>query len=273
MEALKKIILAIIYLFAAFGFVAVVNHNSAHAAYEIVKLDLEHKETKVISHVIHVRGDFDDGITRDLKNALEANPNIDRIAFDSPGGSAHEAFSMANLLSESQIRVWVPKARICLSACAIAFTGGYDYKVEGTLGFHNAWISLDPLEEATHMDVTESYIGGQQLGTYATGFFNSNGFSFNLQYDIAQNTDAEKFLVFNSEEEFLDYYVRNDNDPSMDLAINYWQEPKENLKIWNNELTDYRNKQIDELDASGGTYNVLKVTEIFSSKDGQQPDL
>ena len=266
MEALKKIIIAIIYMFAAFGLVAVVNHNTAEAAYEIVKLDLEHKETKIKHSVIHVRGDFDEGITRDLKNALEANPEIDRVAFDSPGGNASEAFQMANLLSEEEIRVWVPKARICLSACAIAFTGGYDYHIEGTLGFHNAYLLLDTNEEASHMDITEGYIGGQQLGTHATGFFVSNGFAFNLQYDIAGNTTPDTFLAFTSTEDFLKYYVRNDDMPELDAMSNYWQEPHEDLKLWSDELSEYRNKQVDELDASGGTYNILEITEIFSSK-------
>ena len=154
MEALKKIIIAIVYLFAAFGFVAVVNHNTAHAAYEIVRLELEHKDTKEITQAIHVRGDFDTNITRDLSTALATNPNIDLVAFDSPGGNADEAFKMAQLLSDEQVRVWVPKGRICLSACAVAFVGGYDYNIQGTLGFHNAWIQLDPNEEATHADVT-----------------------------------------------------------------------------------------------------------------------
>ena len=268
MEALKKIIIAIVYMFAAFGFVAVVNHNSAHAAYEIVKLDLEHKETKVKSSVIHVRGDFDDGITRDLMNALDANPDIDRVAFDSPGGNANEAFAMANLLSEKEIRVWVPKARICLSACAVAFTGGYDYHIEGTLGFHNAYFFEDPDVDYNYKQAVKDHISGQQLGTVVTSFFASNGFAFNLQFDITGNTDPETFLAFTSNEDFLKYYVRNDEDMSRDAISNYWIEPikKEDLKIWNDELVDYREKQANELDASGGTYNVLKVTDIFSSR-------
>ena len=54
-------------------------------------------------------------------------------------------------------------------------------------------------------------------------------------------------------------------DPTMDLAMNYWQTPHEDLKIWGDELTEYRNKQIDELDASGGTYNIEKVTELYAT--------
>ena len=208
---MNKLVHAVIYMLAFIGFVALVNHNTAQANYEIVKLDLQHKKTFATQEVIHVRGDFDEGITRDLASALDANPEIDKVAFDSPGGNANEAFAMAQLLSDRMIRVWVPKARICLSACAIAFTGGYDYDIQGTLGFHNAYIVPDDNEEATHADITNGYISGQQLGTYAAGFFVSNGFSFNLQYDITNNTNPEKFLAFTSTADFQKYYVRNDD--------------------------------------------------------------
>lgn len=264
MEAIKKILLAIVYLFAFIGFVAVVNTKTAIASYEIVRLTLEHKDTKEITKAIHIRGDFDDNLTRDVKTALEVNPEIDLVALDSPGGNANEAFALANLFSEEEIRVWVPKGRICLSACAIAFTGGYDYNVQGVLGFHNAYIP-ESEEDITYSALVGGYISGQQLGSYATGFFVSNGFSFNLQYDITSNTNPSDFLAFTSTEDFEKYYVRNDEDSTKDTISNYWQEPHTDLKIWNEELTEYRNKQIEELDASGGTYNIIAVDNLFTN--------
>ena len=257
-------------MFAFIGFVAVVNHN-AHAGYEIVKLKLEHKETKEISEVLHVRGDFNTGLTRDFGIALEMYPDIDRVALDSPGGNAAEAFSMARLLSDNLIKVWVPQGRICLSACAIAFTGGTDYHIQGILGFHNAYIALDDAVTPTNPQVVGAYIEGQQLGTYATSFFTSNGFSFNLQFDIAANTTPEKFLAFTTNEDFLKYYVRTDDDLSLDVLSNYYQDQQQDLKIWSDELVEYRNNQINDLELSGGTYNILDITEVFSTNLKEEP--
>ena len=64
----------------------------------------------------------------------------------------------------------------------------------------------------------------------------------------------------------MKYYVRDDKNPEKDAVSNYFQAQHSDLKIWNNELTKYRDKQLEELEASGGTYNILEVTPLLTNK-------
>jgi hypothetical protein len=86
-----------------------------------------------------IRGPIMPGISADVKEMLLKHDDIDVVFLSSPGGTAYEGYQLAGIMSDNNLRTVVERGRYCLSACAIAFMGGTDYKIRGVLGFHNAW--------------------------------------------------------------------------------------------------------------------------------------
>lgn len=150
----------------------------------------------------------------------EQYPEITEIAFNSPGGTAYESFELGAFLSNKGFSVTVPAGRICLSACAFAFIGGTDYLIDGTLGFHVAWVDFEEDTTFDENDVNSGYRAGQLLGNQMTIWFMQNGFTPHIATQIAYKTDKSKFLVFRHEDELNQWYTRNDIAEN-DISVNY----------------------------------------------------
>jgi len=187
-------------------------------------------------------------------------PEVDTIAFSSPGGVAYESFDLGFWLSAKKMKVMVPNGQACLSACAYAFMGGTDYKINGLLGFHNASIGafIEDTEWNTNK-VNSVYVAGQVLGTQASYWFMVNGFHPLLVTHIMQKTDKEKFVVFSNSKSFNKWYVRNDEAP--DLAINYitLENDPEELVIMNGPEMIEHFKTTPKL----GTSKLLAIKVVF----------
>jgi hypothetical protein len=76
------------------------------------------------------------GVTDEVKNLLDAAPNVREIHLSSPGGRVGEAHKLRALIRERGLVTYV--GSICASACTIAFMGGVQrYLAPGAkLGFH-----------------------------------------------------------------------------------------------------------------------------------------
>lgn len=63
-----------------------------------------------------------------------------RVFLNSPGGISYTGAAMGRMFRENFVATMVVGEQKCISACAMAFTGGYLRKVygEGVLGFHSA---------------------------------------------------------------------------------------------------------------------------------------
>jgi peptidoglycan hydrolase-like protein with peptidoglycan-binding domain len=78
----------------------------------------------------------------ELRKALR-NHNIDTIVLASRGGSVWAGLSMAGIIFDKNLRVYVPPKGICASACSFMFFGGNERLSEGKLGVHQ-FASSDP---------------------------------------------------------------------------------------------------------------------------------
>ena len=198
----------------------------AAADYVVQVIDIKHKETNEVKTVLHVYGDFDLGISQDVRTALNLHSDIiDEVVLNSPGGLGYEGYAVGQILSEYEVPTRVAKGTACLSACAIAYIGGTDYEVEGILGFHKAHLAgAEPF-----MNQEEAFDAGQLAGSYHLYYLIANGFSVSLTAHIDQRSTPNDFVVFTNTEDLLKFYVRNDDD---DIS-NYITEIPETPLVFN----------------------------------------
>jgi ATP-dependent protease ClpP protease subunit len=71
----------------------------------------------------------------ELRKALRNHP-IDTLVLASPGGNVWEGLSMAGIIFDKKLNVFVPKSAVCASACSFMFFGGNERLAEGRLGVH-----------------------------------------------------------------------------------------------------------------------------------------
>ena len=69
---------------------------------------------------------------------------IDTVYMSGPGGLLHAGFYIGRLLKEHQVRVIIPSATECASACAFAALGGEDVITDGALLFHRPYFMQVP---------------------------------------------------------------------------------------------------------------------------------
>ncbi len=71
----------------------------------------------------------------ELRKALR-NHEIDTIVLASPGGSVWAGLSMAGIIFDKKLRVYIPPKEVCASACSFMFFGGSERLNHGELGVH-----------------------------------------------------------------------------------------------------------------------------------------
>ena len=71
----------------------------------------------------------------ELRKALR-NHDIDTLVLASPGGSVWAGLSMAGIIFDKKLRVYVPPKGVCASACSFMFFGGAERLNAGQLGVH-----------------------------------------------------------------------------------------------------------------------------------------
>ena len=76
----------------------------------------------------------------EFRKALR-NHDVDLIVLSSPGGSVWEGLSIAGIINDKGLNVYVPKTSVkgdgnCASACSFMFFAGATRQVEGKLGVH-----------------------------------------------------------------------------------------------------------------------------------------
>ena len=152
------------------------------------------------------QGNVEVGDAQTLNWMLLSKP-VNYVIMHSPGGSATEGQRIGQVLSNHEATVWVPPGSFCLSACAEAFIGAKEYRIEGALGFHTAWFKADP-----GIDYNELFKHGQAQGASTTRYILANGFNINLALLINYHTDAKNFLVFFSEEDLAKFFARSETD-------------------------------------------------------------
>ena len=99
-----------------------------------------------------IEGEFDTGLTRDLKTLLASTTDIETVMLKSNGGRVFEARGVARQIVENNLDTSVLDH--CRSACSIAFMAGRVRKLgeRAQIGFHSYRMEpslafVDPLEE------------------------------------------------------------------------------------------------------------------------------
>lgn len=185
--------------------------------------------------VFYYRGSIETNTTEVIDFFAKQYPHIKEISLNSPGGVAYESFELGQWFSNNDMSTTVSPRSICLSACAIAFIGGKDYMIDGTLGFHNAWISIDQ-ETAFNLDeLNSAYKSGQLIGTQLSYYFRVNGFHDALALQVTMKTDAQNFIIFTHEDELLEFFSRaTDHEDTINHYIDPSRIPEgtlDNIKV------------------------------------------
>ena len=197
---------------------------TANAEYTVQVVELENKRTHETTKILHIQGDFEDDLAETARKALDAH-DVDRAVLFSPGGQAYEGYTLAHLFSTREVPTYVSKGTYCLSACAIAFIGGTDYKVnDGILGFHSAYIPEDVFENQQ-----EAFKNGQQSGIYGLYYLLANGFSYEFASAISSKTDPDNFIIFTNEDDLNKHFVRTEKNNFDD----YLNDTNSKFNVWN----------------------------------------
>ena len=88
-----------------------------------------------IPNALFFMDEIKNGDDFELRKALR-NHDIGTIVLASPGGSVWAGLSMAGIIFDKKLRVYVPPKGICASACSFMFFGGKERLSEGELGVH-----------------------------------------------------------------------------------------------------------------------------------------
>ena len=160
------------------------------------------------THAIYFTGDIRRGDAKKLEAAIFENPNIKNVVMWSNGGIAAEGPLIGSVLSKYEMTAVVKENTWCMSACADAFIGAAEYKIDGgVLGFHKAWI---PPFYRHRIGSQEAFDNGQSQGANAAYWLIANGFSFQLSALINHFTAPDKFVVFFHEDSLKKFYVRDE---------------------------------------------------------------
>jgi len=143
-------------------------------------------------NAIRLEGEIERGDANILQSLITST-GITTLYLNSNGGNALEGYSLGYTINRNGILTIVGDAGTCLSACAIAFIGGTSKVLSGNLGFHVAWST----QEGTF---SEGMKNGQFFGTINAAYLFNMGYSIQLQYIVSQVTDAETFLILNSDD-------------------------------------------------------------------------
>jgi hypothetical protein len=86
--------------------------------------------------LIHLQGPFEVGITRNVADLVENNPQVTGIVLDSAGGQIYEGRGLARIIRENSLNTYTTVE--CLSACTTAFVAGAVRTLgkNARLGFH-----------------------------------------------------------------------------------------------------------------------------------------
>ena len=157
--------------------------------------------------MISFRGNFVEGVKEEFAKVLKNYPQTKIISMDSPGGLLSVGYNVGMLLSDYKLDVWVPQDKACISACALAFLGGWEYRVSGTLAFHAPWLP-NYIGDMKLMDI---YSQGQNTGAVQSYYFAANGFRAQFYKMLAQYTNRDTFMIFTNTDDlnhFLMYPER-----------------------------------------------------------------
>jgi len=167
---------------------------------------LDYVENSPLGPMLSFSGTFVAGLTEHFLRALILYPDVTTVTMSSPGGSLAEGYKLGNAMSEYNLIMVVPKGKVCVSACALAFIGGWKYFIGGLLAFHSPYLP----QYSPDTIIEDIYYSGQNTGVQQMFYFAANGFRAQLYMTIAQYTDRENFMVFTNTNDLHHYLMIDD---------------------------------------------------------------
>ncbi len=165
---------------------------------------------------------FFDNIERndnfEFRKALR-NHDVNLIILSSPGGSVWEGLSIAGIINDKGLNVYVPKYSVkgdgnCASACSLMFFAGATRNVEGNLGVHQ-FLSKDSKKKE---EVGETQKTAQFTVSEIIGFFNE----FETPAWVFERMFQQSEMYYFKEKEL----VQLETEVSDELAAHYEKSEK-----------------------------------------------
>ena len=147
------------------------------------------------------------------------------IYFNSLGGKFVEGLEIGKFLRRAGIRTVIEANGGCLSACAFAFLGGYDFysktpwrtkSASSQLGFHSYFMALDR-DVYQKDEVAELLRASQYLALLSIEYFRAVEANFNILATALANGSNEMYFISNSE--------------ALEMGINIWDENRDQMVL------------------------------------------
>jgi len=195
-----------------------------------------------------------DGDDFELRKALR-NHEIDTIVLASPGGSVWAGLSMAGIIFDKKLRVFVPSKALCASACSYMFFGGNERLSEGELGVHQ-FASSDKTQTA---NAVKTQAQSQFTVSEIIGFlneFDTPRFVLERMFEDREMYwfNEEETALLNSEEFTLKSTIQSAVSSYTSKKLNEAEvEEAKRPKYSEKELIALIQKRLNEIGCSAGT--------------------
>ena len=154
---------------------------------------------------------FMPGSAEAFERVLSAD--VDTVILDVSGGYLTEGIEIGRIIRARRLRTVVPEGGSCLSACAEAFLGGVNYRIDGMLAFHVPRM-------ARLGSSAQAFDVGFEGGTISAMYRFEMGFGFDLTLAINKWTTANRLLVFKNTNELF-AYKSGRSTPQLPILIDY----------------------------------------------------
>lgn len=151
--------------------------------------------SRVDMYTIKFKGNMEEGAGMYLVMAA-AGIEAKTVILDSPGGLMYEAAIIASYLEETGVAVVIEKDTMCISACAFAAMRSENLIINGKMVFHPPYFPVVSTNDSLYSIIHTSNILTLDLAKW----FLDAGYSLSLLKLIYDDTDNQKFMVFDSYE-------------------------------------------------------------------------
>lgn len=145
--------------------------------------------------------------------AQTLSSDVDTVILNVTGGYLTEAMEIGRIIRAQKLRTVVPVGGSCLSACAEAFLGGVNYRIDGILAFH-----VPRMERRGSSK--QAFNVGFEGGTLSAMYRYEMGFGFDLTLAINKWTTDNRLLVFKTTNELFAYKGER-TSPQLPILIDY----------------------------------------------------
>lgn len=177
--------------------------------------------TRIDSDTLKFKGALVDGAGLYLVMAASSSETKE-IILESSGGLMNEAAILASYLEESGVSVLIEPNTMCISACAYAVMKAKTIDIQGKVVFHPPFFPSVSTTETMYSIIHSSNLLTLEL----VKWFIDSGYSLSLLKIIYDQTNNDKFMVFDSVEDLLKFkssdllYVPENYDSYYEIITN-----------------------------------------------------